>query len=197
MNNSIFRIVLSFFMVLLLIFTCKQKQDNWQHIDDNNLTLVPLDTNSNTVDKVNKEWENIANIDTLIAYFLFSNYDRFEPSYYKEYYQKYDIEYPKHLDLIKTIFKNEKSLSVVIDSIEHIRNEFIIYSRQKVISDLYKYHGISGMDFSFLLHRNDSVVLKISDYVMNNDSVSETEKEYYALSVARFFGDSSFLHYRK
>lgn len=118
------------------------------------------------------------NPDTALCNFLYENADLPDWEDQKEEYIRLDIENEKVMSLFRNMYSQKSNYSILESQIEKNRKEFISYERSVVLNNYKEYNGISGMDFSFLLDRKDSLVTPILRDILINPNAPESEKEY-------------------
>ncbi len=136
---------------------------------------------------------NFTSYDSTIAKFIYNNVDKYEPESFKEEYQELDKNYEALTFLIESLFKPDPDLKPKLAKIEEIRTNFIGYTRNKVINDYHQYNALLGMDFGFLISRNDSLVKPLIIELMNNDKSPLSEKEYCARVLLKKYNDSTYI----
>jgi len=118
--------------------------------------------------------------------------EQYKPNEYQEEYQRLDLEYYNQMKLVKSIFANKGDLEEALEHIDSNRARFIDHIRKSVLINYEKYHGVSGMSFSFLLERNDSLVKPLLYKLSKDNKAPNSERKYAAQILMEHYQDSTF-----
>ena len=131
-----------------------------------------------------------SNSDTALSYFLYQNHDNFNIEYEVQY-QRFDLEYIEQVELIGSLYQFDSDLQSKMKNLDSIREKYIQYVREFVISEYEEYNGISGRDFDFLAQRKDSLAISLVSSLIENDLASDYEKNFGVQKIIEHFGDST------
>lgn len=140
---------------------------------------------------------NFNNYDSTLVKFIYENIDNYQPESFKEEYQAFYETFDSNIILIESLYKSDIDYNLKINKVREMKNHFITYTRNKVRSDYLKYNSLIGMDFGFLISRNDSLVKPLIIELMNNDAAPLSEKEYCAKVFLKKYNDSTYIDFVK
>jgi hypothetical protein len=75
-------------------------------------------------------------------------------------------------------FSEDPNFPNVLSGLDRQRKLFVESARTSVENDLSQFHGVSSIEFQFLVERKDSTVKDFIQRVINDDEASQSEKEY-------------------
>jgi DNA-binding PucR family transcriptional regulator len=123
------------------------------------------------------EYIRMGDPDTAIALWLYSNYSNFKWDDQVEEYMRWDLENEKLKNLMASLFLEDKQNDSLLPVLERNREMFVRKIRDSVEAEYKQLNGVSGMNFTFLVSRKDSIVRPLVARLLKNPNVSADEKE--------------------
>jgi hypothetical protein len=133
---------------------------------------------TNTAEDPDELYMRIGNPDTALAMFLYKNYKDFDPQSQIIEYMRWDLEHEKIKPLLVSLYIKGNDKDSVLITLEKNRKDFYDTAVTTVMEEYKRLHGVSGQWFTYLLEKNDEVVVPLLRDLLRNPKAPDSEKEY-------------------
>lgn len=164
------------FFAIILFSCCHNKSDNslTKSMGDS------MDNKENLISDV--ESKNKYSItddpDTLLAIFLYENYNNNTYAGFYEEYQRWVLEYSTIKSLILKIFSSDPNIDSIILVLDGKKKEIVKLSRSEVLSIYEDNDVLAGPDFEFLCQIKDEIAKDLIKKIKINPKAPKDEKDY-------------------
>ncbi len=128
-------------------------------------------------------------IDTPWVKALYREAYRFRPFAHAqiEEYQEFDLQHDSAVALLRKLYAQDPKFDPTLRQLENNRSVFLRAMRQSVVRDYQQYHGLEGMNFDFLLKRDDSIARPLLLRLARDEKVSAYEKAYAREMLVKYY----------